>query len=168
MDIQVNVLPNFVNLAQTLLATTILFLILRHFLFKPVTNLLEKRRNYIESGVANKVEAEKQLEKINEDYELKMIEAREESSEIISSARKYSEELKSKAVAESKALAQQEYDKGIRNLENERIKTMKSMNDEIVEIAMAATEKVLREKSTNESDKKMVQSLILDLEKSHE
>lgn len=165
MDIQINVIPNFVNLGLQLIATLILFLVLRHFLFKPVTELLENRREYIEEGVEKTEKAELELKKIDEHYETKMLEARQQSSDIISQARKYGEDLKNKAVEESKILAQKEYNKGLKQLENEKQKAMKSMNDEIVVIAMKAAEKVLREKSNEETDKKMIKSLISDLEK---
>ena len=112
MGIEINVIPDFVNMGQTLLATAILFLVLRHFLFKPVQELLAKRKAYIEDGVKTKEEADKQLEKMNEDYKAKILEARKESSEIISSARAYGEDIKSKAVEESRQLAQDEYEIG--------------------------------------------------------
>lgn len=168
MDIQVNVLPDLVNLGQTILATTILFLVLSRFLFKPVQELLEKRKNYIEDGVKTKEEADKQLEEMNKAYDDKILEAKKESSEIISSARKYGEDLKSQAVEDSKKLAQEEYDKGVKKLENEKKKTMQSMNDEIVTIALSASEKLMREKADSETDKKMVEDLISDLEKTYE
>lgn len=168
MGIKINVIPDFVNMGQTLLATAILFLVLRHFLFKPVQELLAKRKAYIEDGVKTKEEADKQLEKMNEDYQAKILEARKESSEIISSARAYGEDIKSKAVEESRKLAQDEYDKGMIKLENEKKKAMKSMNDEIVDIALSATEKLLKEKTSTNTDKEMVKSLISDLEKTYE
>lgn len=168
MDLQINVIPDLVNLSQQLVATLILFLILRHFLFKPVTDLLQKRKAYIEEGVEFRQQADQELKQIQSQYEIKMLEAKHESSEIISSARKYSEDMKTKAVDESKMLAQEEYNKGILQLENERQKAMKSMNDEIVEIALSAAEKVLRKKADSDTDKQMVRSLIQDLEKTHE
>lgn len=166
--IQVNVIPNFVNFGIQLVATLILFLVLRHFLFKPVSELLEKRKQYIEEGVKLNEQASEELKRIETEYEQKMLTARQESSAIISDARKYGEDLKNKAVEESKVLAKAEYDKGILQLENEKQKAMKSMNDEIVEIALNAAEKVLREKSSTDTDKQMVKSLIADLENSYE
>ena len=42
------------------------------------------------------------------------------------------------------------------------------MNDEIVDIALSATEKLLKEKTSTNTDKEMVKSLISDLEKTYE
>lgn len=167
-NFKINVVPDFVNMAQTLVATGILFLFLRHFLFKPVSAYLEKRRKYIQEGVANREEADRQLEKMNQEYDEKILQAKKEASDIISTARSYGEDLKVKAVDESKLLAKEEYDRGMLKLENEKQKAMKEMNDEIVEIALFATEKVLAEKTSSQRDKEMVQALIKDLEKAHD
>lgn len=168
MGFDIHVIPNLPELIQQLVASTFLYFFLRHFLFKPVTEYLAKRKTYIEEGVRKTEEAEEKLMTIEKEYDQKMLEAKKESTAIISGARNYGEEIKSKAVEESKLLAKQEYDKGMKQLENERQKAMKSLNDEIVNIALNAAEKVLREKSDSERDKKMVQDMINDLEKSYE
>lgn len=168
LDINPQVIPQIPDLFVQLAATLILFLVMRHFLFKPVKKLLDDRKNFIEEGVKTAEEARLAIERSQEEYDKRILEAKKESSEIISQARMYGEDLKSKAVQESKALAQAEYDKNIKAIESEREKTMKSMNDEIVDIAISAAEKVLREKVGKDTDKKMVKSLIKDLEDSYE
>ncbi|WP_282925947.1 F0F1 ATP synthase subunit B [Helcococcus kunzii] len=168
LDINPQVIPQIPDLFVQLAATLILFLVMRHFLFKPVKKLLDDRKNFIEEGVKTAEEAKLAIERSQEEYDKRILEAKKESSEIISQARVYGEDLKNKAVQESKALAQAEYDKSIKAIESEREKTMKSMNDEIVDIAISAAEKVLREKVGKDTDKKMVKSLIKDLEDSYE
>lgn len=168
LDINPQVIPQIPDLFVQLAATLILFLVMRHFLFKPVKKLLDDRKNFIEEGVKTAEEAKLAIERSQEEYDKRILEAKKESSEIISQARMYGEDLKSKAVQESKALAQAEYNKSIKAIESEREKTMKSMNDEIVDIAISAAEKVLREKVGEDTDKKMVKSLIKDLEDSYE
>lgn len=168
MDFQIHVIPSLHELILQLIATFLLFLFLRHFMFKPVSKYLQERKKYIEDGVKNADEAKEKLVLMDKKYDEKILEAKKESSEIISNARKYGEEIKSKAIEESKVLAKEEYEKGIKQIENERLKAMKSMNDEIVEIALVAAQKVLRDKTDSESDKKMVQEAIKDLEKNHE
>lgn len=168
LDINPQVIPQIPDLFVQLAATLILFLVMRHFLFKPVKKLLDDRKNFIEEGVKTAEEAKLAIERSQEEYDKRILEAKKESSEIISQARMYGEDLKSKAVQESKALAQAEYDKSIKAIESEREKTMTSMNDEIVDIAISAAEKVLREKVGEDTDKKMVKSLIKDLEDSYE
>lgn len=168
MGFDIHVIPNLPELIQQLLASIFLYLFLRHFLFKPVTEYLAKRKAYIEEGVRKTEEAEEKIMLIDKEYEEKMLEAKKESTAIISGARNYGEEIKHKAIQESKLLAKQEYDKGIKQLESEKQKAMKSLNDEIVNIALDAAQKVLREKTDSERDKKMVQDMINDLEKSYE
>lgn len=168
LDINPQVVPKIPDLFIQLAATTILFLVMRHFLFKPVKKLLEDRKNFIEQGVRQAEEAKIAIERSQEEYDNKILEAKKESSEIISQARGYGEDLKSKAVEESKTLAKAEYDKSMKALESEKEKTLKSMNDEIADMAISAAEKVLRDKVGPETDRNMVKSFIQDLEESYE
>lgn len=168
MKLDVRVIPQLPDLFIQLAATFILFLVMRHFLYAPVKKLLDERNRYIEEGVKKAEEAEKTIQQSQDIYNQKLLEAKQESSEIISQARAYGEDLKTKAVAESKELAKSEYEKGIAALENERAKTMKSMNDEIADMAMSAAEKVLRQKMNSDTDKDLVKSFINDLEESYE
>lgn len=166
--IDVRVIPTLPELFVQLAATLILFLVMKHYLFEPVKKLLRDRQNFIDEGIKNSEKARLAVERSQEEYENKMLEAKKESSEIISQARLYGEDLKNKAVLESKDLAKQEYEKGIKALETERQKAMKSINDEIADMAILAAEKVLREKINQDSDQNIVKSFIKDLEESYE
>lgn len=164
----VRIIPTLPDFYVQLAATLVLFLIMKYFLFKPVKKLLTDRQNYIEEGIKNSEIARLAVERSQQEYDNKILEAKKESSEIISQARAYGEDLKSKAVLESKDLAKEEFDKGVKALETEREKAMKSINDEIADMAILAAEKVLREKINQDSDKNLVKSFIKDLEESHE
>lgn len=166
--IDVKVIPDLPGVLVQLAATLILFLNVRHFLYKPVKELLEKRQNFIEKSIKDSEYANAEAQRIKAEYETKILEAKQESSEIISKARSYGEDIKNKAIQESKELAKIEYEKGVQALETEKIKVMKSMNDEIADLAIIAAEKVLREKVNTDTDKNLVKSFIKDLEESYE
>ncbi|MFM1525075.1 MULTISPECIES: F0F1 ATP synthase subunit B [Helcococcus] len=168
MGIEVKIIPEFPGVLIQLAATLILFLVVRHFLYKPVKDLLEKRQAFIEKSIRDSEFANAEAQRIKAEYDTKILEAKQESSEIISKARSYGEDIKNKAIQESKELAKVEYEKGVLALETEKIKVMKSMNDEIADMAISAAEKVLREKVNIDTDKNLVKSFIKDLEESYE
>lgn len=168
MNFEIHIIPDWLNFGVQIAATIILFLVIRQKLFKPVNALLEKRRNYIESNISNSEKLRQEADEMKKKYDSRLQEAKMEASQIISEAKKYGEDIKNKAVKDSKELAKQEYDKGVKNLEQERQKVMDSLNDEIVDMAMLACEKVLMEKVDEKVDKKFIEILKKDLEQSHE
>lgn len=165
---QIIIIPNFLSTAIQLVALLILFLVLRHFLWKPVTEFLKKRQDYVMQNMADSEKAKEESDKLKKEYEDKLDSAKQEASEIISSARAYSEDLKAKAIRDSKEEAKKEYEKGIKDLELERQKVLTSVNDDIVDMAILSAQKILKEEANQDVDRKMVESFLADLGEAHE
>lgn len=165
---QIIIIPNFLSTAIQLVALLILFLVLRHFLWKPVTEFLKKRQDYVMQNMDDSEKAKEESDRLKKEYEEKLESAKQEASEIISSARAYSEDLKAKAVKESKEEAKKEYEKGIKDLELERQKVLTSVNDDIVDMAILSAQKILKEEANQDVDRKMVESFLADLGEAHE
>lgn len=167
-NLKIVIVPDFLNLSIQIVATLILFFVLKHFLFKPVNEMLTKRREYIETNMRESEEAKAQSLRMKEEYEEQIKSAKTQANDIISEARNYGEELKQRAVKESKDEAKKVYDAGIEALELERQKVMNSVNNDIVDMAIIAAEKVLRNNIGESLDKNMVKNFVMDMEESHE
>ncbi len=167
-DFKILIKPDFLNFGIQILATLVLFFMLRKFLFKPVHENLDKRRAYIEGNISDSEKAKEESALLKASYEEKLLEARTEASEIVANARKSGEDLKAKALMESKEEAKRVYDKNMEELSREKQNLMKNMNDEIVDIALLAAEKVLDEKVDKKANEKMVASFIEKMEAGNE
>lgn len=167
-EIKVNVIPDLVSTVSVIVATVILFFIFKHFMWDKVKAMLDKRAEAVVSNLKESEEAKEESLTMKREYEEKLQDAKNEANNIISNARSYSEELKAKAVKESKEEAKKEYDKGVKALELEKQKVLSSINDDIVDMAMLTASKVLGEKSSADLDKEMVKSFVSDMEASNE
>lgn len=166
--IDIRVIPNLQDTLLTILSVGVLLLVLSRKVFGPISELLRKRQEYVQNQISESEHKNQEAERLKREYDEKILNARQESSEIVSSARALGEDIKAKAISESKELARQELEKGKRDLENERLKTMKSMNEEIADIALNLAEKVLNEKMDSNQDKELVKSFIKDLEEGND
>ena len=119
------------NVVFTIINLIVLYLALRKFLIKPVTNIMEQRKQMIEGDIADARKEKDKAYDLKAQYEDKLTQAHKESSEIIEKARK------SKAV------------------ELDREKTVQDLQSEIAGLAVAAAEKVLGESGTKESNQLM-------------
>ena len=75
--IQINI-----NLVFTILNLIVLYLLMKKFLFGPVLNVIEKRKNLIEQQFANARESEERAHTLEAKYEEALKSAKEESFRI--------------------------------------------------------------------------------------
>ena len=62
LSLDLNLVWNIVNLV-------VLYLLLRHFLFKPVMGIMDKRKKIIEDGLKNAQDAQSDAKKMKQEYE---------------------------------------------------------------------------------------------------
>lgn len=76
------------SLVYTIINVIILYLLLRHFLIKPVTDIMEKRKQLIADGLKNAQDAQDDALKMKQEYEAALNGAKQESVQIVENARK--------------------------------------------------------------------------------
>lgn len=167
-NLKITVVPSFLELGMQLAATLVLYFVLRHFLYKPVKEFLEKRSSYIENNIRESENAKESAMQLKDKYEDQLAKAKSEAANIVASARSFGEEIKEKSIKESKEEADKIYQNGIKSLERERQRLMTSINTDIVDMAMLGAEKVLRQSSGLEMDKNLLDDFVANMEASNE
>ena len=132
------------NVVFTIINLIVLYLALRKFLIKPVTNIMEQRKQ--EKDKAYDLKAQ---------YEDKLTQAHKESSEIIEKARKSAQTEYNNKVSVASAEADRIIKDAHKAVELDREKTVQDLQSEIAGLAVAAAEKVLGESGTKESNQLM-------------
>ncbi|OJV62377.1 MAG: ATP synthase F0 subunit B [Clostridiales bacterium 38-18] len=136
-----------------LINTLILYLILRKFLFGPVTAFMEKRENEIKNQIQAAKNLDLEAQQLKADYEAKLIHADDEGKDIV---KKYTQRAENRAFEIVKA-AETEVDtmklNAHRELERERVKAVNELKGQISELTILAASKVV-EKDLNEADHK--------------
>lgn len=167
-NLQITIVPDLLSMGMQLAATIIMYFMMRHFLYKPVKNYMTKRQAYIDQNISESETAKEEAKTLKENYENSIKNAKEEASEIVANARSFGEDIKAKSIKESKEEADRIYQNGVKSLELERQKVMSSLNSDIVDMAMLGAEKVLKEKSSESTDRKMVEDFVASLEATHD
>ena len=57
------------NLVYTIINLVVLYLLLRHFLIRPVTQIMEKRKQMVEEGFKNAQDMQDQAARMKQEYE---------------------------------------------------------------------------------------------------
>ncbi|WP_243108339.1 F0F1 ATP synthase subunit B [Butyrivibrio sp. X503] len=134
--------------------------LIKRFLFKPINNILEKRKELADKEIREAREAKEEADSLKDQYESSLTNAHAEAAQIVSDAQK---EAQSKADAMVKEAQQEASDikaRAAADIEQEKKKAINEAKDEIGGLAMDIAGKVV-EKEINEADhKKLIDDFI--------
>ena len=161
--ISVDIIPHFWTVIFTLFNALVLFLILRHFLFKSVHTMIENRKQSIKSEFekADSMRLAGQVLIDQYDEKLKMIQ--EEKTEIIQGARKRGDEI----LAKLKDEGEKERERILKAAETEKNlmfdKAKEQLRIETVDLSIGIAEQIMKKELDQQTSRKMVDSIINDL-----
>lgn len=139
-----NALNFAIDFGIQICATVILFIIIRFFFWKPITKILEDRRNQIDKDLKDAEAAKANAVEIEANLEKELADAKAKIKEMIDTAEKEANIRKETIINAAKEEAKRRLD----NVENELIEEKKSMEkeirQEIVDIAFQAAEKIVQ------------------------
>ena len=151
---------NFFTALFTLFNFIAVFLVLKHFLFKPVMKIIKGRQDEIDHIYADADIAKKSAEEMQAEYQQKLYAATETSERIVKEAvirgQSKEEEILRRANAEASALL----DKAAADISQEKKKALNDAKDEISEMAMAIAEKVVGRELKAEDQEKLFDEFI--------
>lgn len=137
-----------------------LFLILRTFAWKPITDSLNERENNIQSALDLAEKTRLEMTALKADNEKLLAQARSEREAILRGAKETADKMvadsREKAEAEGKRILEQARE----SMQNERQALVTQMKKEVVTLSIDIAEKVLRKEL---SDKTAQEKLVTDL-----
>ena len=136
------------NLIWIVVNLIIFFILIRKFLFKPVLNIIEKRKQMIEEQFAKAETQNQQALELKAKYEASLEGAKEESIQLIEDARQRGEAEYKQIVQRAEVRVGQLMKNAEANLKREREMALQDVQDEIGSLAMAAAMKIMGNAST--------------------
>lgn len=137
------------GLVWTIINLIVLFLLLRHFLINPVSNIMEQRRKLIADGLQNAQDTQDEANRLKAEYEEALSGAKKESAEIVDKARIDARAEYDRIVGEAGAKAGNIIENAKENVRIEREQTMKELRSQIAGLAIASAEKIVGDKEQN-------------------
>ena len=134
--------------------------LIKRFLFKPIREVLEKRRMMADEELTQAQKARSEAETMREQYEQDMAAARTKAGEILSSAQKSadarSEEILREADRQAAAIRQ----KAEADIAQERKNAVNAIKAEIGTVAMDIAGKVIEREISEEDHRKLIDEYI--------
>lgn len=137
--------------------------LIKRFLFKPINNILAKRKEMADAQIQDAVKAREEAEAMKFQYEQDMIQAKNKANEIVVSAQKtasaQSEELLREASRQVAAMK----NKAEADIEQEKRKAVNEIKDEIGGMAMEIAGKVIEREISEEDHAKLIDDFIANV-----
>ena len=134
--------------------------LIKRFLFKPINNILEKRKAMADAEIQNAVQAKEEAHAMKAEYEQNMQDAKNKANEILVSAQKtaaiQSEEMLKEATAQAAALKA----KAESDIAQEKRKAVNEIKGEIGGMAMEIAGKVIEREICEEDHEKLIDEFI--------
>ncbi|MBD3161241.1 MAG: F0F1 ATP synthase subunit B [Candidatus Eisenbacteria bacterium] len=164
MSAEVNVLsPHWREVATHAVAFTAAVIVLRKYAWKPILGLLEERRARIADEFRGIERGKRENLDLKTEYEQQLrtidAQARQKLKESTDEGQKVSAELKEEARRESREMVQRAREE----VEREKHKAEVALKEDMVEMAVAAAEKVIREKLDERAHRRLIAETIEDL-----
>jgi F-type H+-transporting ATPase subunit b len=139
----------------------VLFILLRRFLFKPMVNMLETRKQRIADGMQAAEMARREAEAERAQLQAQIDAERREAMERVAAASKRGETLAAEIESSARQDAQKILDDARNEAVRERERIISEAQDQIAELAMLAAEKVLgRELSSRDTQRAFVHEFL--------
>ncbi len=150
------VLPDFTQLLTTAVGFLLFVWVMAKYAWGPILNLLDQRRDKIESDFAA---AEKNLaesEGLKSEFELKLADIKVIEREKIQEAVHKGEELGDSIVSKARHQAEETKHKVVQDLDLEVHKAQLELRDSMVSMAIGAAEKVIGERLDDDLHRKLI------------
>lgn len=160
MTPEVRVLPELVPVVLQLIATAILFVVLRHYLFKPVSEFLNQRKEKIEGELQDAKAKQEEAASLKKQYQLKIDDAKKEGQEIVEASKKRGDQLREDIIIEAKKEAENLVERARTEISREKEKAVEDLKAEVVTIAMMAASKVIDKNLDEAAHREMIGQFI--------
>jgi F-type H+-transporting ATPase subunit b len=160
MEIQVLALPSISSMILSWVALAILYFGLNKFLYKPVSEFLNERKEKIRSDIEGAKVLKEEAITLREDYESRIDLAKRESQDILESARKRGEELKENIVDEAKKEAEAIVSRARREIIREREVAMQDIKSQASEMAILIASKIMEQDVKMDTQNNLIDKFI--------
>jgi F-type H+-transporting ATPase subunit b len=156
--------PNVGLMIWTVIAFLAAFLILRRYAFPRIQEALDKRRVAIEESISHAEKVRHEADELLEEYRARLKEAREQSDDIVTRARRAAESLQDETKAETRKQREEMLERARRDIEQETRRALDEIRKEVADLTVIATEKVTRKSLDDDDHRRLIEEALEEVD----
>lgn len=143
------------SLLFTLINLIVFYFLMKKFLIKPITNIMEERKKLIENGLSQARQNQDEALKLKEQYEAALVGARSESSKILADAKQSAKAEYDRVMQEAAKDAGTFMENAQKTIELEKQKAIYDLRSQVAGLAIEAACKVTGNKDHSREDREL-------------
>lgn len=152
-----------INFVWDLINFIVLFLLLRHFLFKPVMKVLNDRQVRIQNDLDGAKKEQEKASELREQYEQKIAKAEEEGRKIIEESYSHARQKKEEIIAQAKKEARLEQERTRREVGRIMAEARAQLRNELSELTVLAAGRFLEQTIDEKEHRALIKKIIDEL-----
>jgi F-type H+-transporting ATPase subunit b len=150
------------NIVFNMINVFVLFLLLKKYLFGPVTEIMEKRTNAVKASLDEADNKNKEASMLKSEYEDALKNAQDRAVGIISNARQKALEEHDRMLLQTKEEAAKLIEDAKKTIETEKKLSIQAAQSEIAGIAMLAASKVLQKNVDENTGRQIINDFLAE------
>jgi F-type H+-transporting ATPase subunit b len=148
----------------TLVSFGITFFVLRKYIFGPVQQAIDARRERIRQALEEADNARAEARRLLEEHRSMMQQARGDAEQILSEARRIAESQRERMRDELEADRQRRLEETTKQIEAETRRALEQIRAEVAELALVATGKVTGKVLTDDDHRRLIDEAVSELD----
>lgn len=128
--------------------------------FRPVSSLLESRRNRIEQGLRDADAARVERENAESERLATLAAARQEANDLLARAQKQADDSRDRQVAETRAEIERLREQATADIESERQRALADVRAQVADLALLAASRVVGETMNTPRERRLVEEFL--------
>ena len=138
----------------------VFFALIWTFAFKPVSRMLDDRRERIEQGLKDAEQARRDRENAEAERVATLAEARKEANDILARAQRLAQETRDADIAATREELERLRVRAAAEIEAEKTRAIADVRAEVADLALQAAGKVVGETMTDERQRRLVEEFL--------
>jgi F-type H+-transporting ATPase subunit b len=148
----------------TIIAFLITFFVLKRYAFGSIQKAIDERRERVRRALEEADNARDEARRLLEEHRALIGQARSQSEEILSEARKTRESMERRMRDETEAERQRRLEETRREIQAETQRALEQIRAEVAELTLIAATKVTGKVLTDDDDRRLIEEAIRDLD----
>ena len=158
------VTPGLGPMLWTLAAFGLTLFVLKKLAFPRIGEALDRRQRAIEESIDSANRLKSEAEELLEEYRARLAKAREQAEAILARARKAAETTEQETLAGAKKRREELMAQTRRDIETETHRAIQEIRNEVADLTILATEKIIRKTLSEDDQRKLVEETLADLD----
>jgi F-type H+-transporting ATPase subunit b len=154
------ILPVMSELVYAIIAFVILFAIMYKFAFPAVQNMMEARTQRIRDNLDEAERTKAEAQRILEEYQRQLADAKNESARIIDEARSTAEQMRRDLMVRAEAEVNELRERSRQEIEAAQVRAVSDLRAQVSELAIGAAEVVVQKNLDRDTNRALVERYI--------